>query len=147
MLKGLQASPPRGMFQSDMSTDHSSQLYLLVGKGPTPALTLAISLSCFHSLPSFPFSCISSKQNHKHYAVASVHDSLSLMLHLDLHYLQFTSDMGLVHKHRACYVVWTTMRKRRTQTATGPLSWKWFYSFTVISLNNDAKMTRLPLAN
>lgn len=147
MLKGLQASPPRGMFQSDMSTDHSSQLYFLVGKGPTQALTLAISLSCFHSLPSFPFSCISSKQNHKHYAVASVHDSLSLMLHLDLHYLQFTSDMGLVHKHWACYVVWTTMRKTRTQTATGPLSWKWFYSFTVISLNNDAKTTRLPLAN
>ena len=77
---------------SDMSTDHSSLLYFLLGTVPTPALTLALSLPFFLSLsPHIPFIPISSKPQ-KHNIVASVHASLSLTLHLGLHYLQFTSD-------------------------------------------------------
>lgn len=87
---------------SDMSTDHSSLLYFLLGIVPPPALTLALSLSF---TPYFlPFQSHLYKST-KHNVVASVRASPSRTLHSALHYLQFTSDATLVHKQRARHVL------------------------------------------
>lgn len=83
-----------------------------------PALTLA--LLPLHYLLSLSSILFPSLQNHKHYVVPAVHESLSLMLHLGLHYLQFILHTSLAHKRRVHYVLWIPLWKWRTQTAAGP---------------------------
>lgn len=140
MLKELQADRLDWEIHSDTSTDHSSLLYFLLGMVPTPALTLALCLSLFHSLlPPLSFSSLMST---KHNVVASVHASLSLMLHLDLNYLHFTSD---AQTQSLLQTLDYTAAAKNTNSHW-PSSWKWFYSFNIISLNND-NTAKLPLAN
>lgn len=60
---------------------------------------------------------------------------MRLILLLGLHYLRFTSDTTPVHKRRACYALWTTLRKRRTQTAAGPRAENYFtHSISLASI-------------
>lgn len=132
---------------SDTSTDHSSLLYFLLGIVPTPALTLALSLSLVHSLlPSLSFASL---QNHKTLS-CTLSACCTLRACISEPHAAFrpriTFSLHQTHTHWARYVLWTTLRKRRTQTAAGPRSWKWFYSFNIISLNND-NTARLPPAN
>lgn len=120
---------------SDKSTDHSSLLYFLLGSVPTPALTLALSLPFFISLSFFlPFHSHPFKTT-THYVVPSDNASPNLTLHLGLQYLQFTSDTQA--QSLFCALDYTA----EANTASGPPSWKWFYSFNIISLNNDSVAT------
>lgn len=109
---------------SDKSTDRSGLLHFLLGSVPTPASTPQRSpfLSSFHPpFPAFPFASL---RDHKT-------PSCTLRMCISKpDAAPHTNSEPVLCFGRHC-------RSRHPPPTTTP-SWKWFYSFNIISLNNDS---------
>lgn len=137
MLEGLGASTLKGTFERYAVTRAQiTLLYFLLGSMPTskftPLILLSASISLCFSLhyidvPSWPqqnpMYTMRVRISGRHAAFRPALPSVTI---------RHTNTEPGVCFGWECW---------GTNTASGPLSWKWFYSFNIISLNNDSVVT------